>query len=294
MIYEGRTILITGGASGIGLALAERFARAKNKVIVCGRREAALAAARTLVPGLHTLRADVSTARERVALFERVTREHPELDVLVNNAGVQNHLPPLTETQEWSQHAHEIETNLGAPMHLAMLFLPHLLSRPEAAILNVSSGLRLHPDRTDRDLLRDQGGAPLVHAEPARGAHRHAGARRRDHSAGREHGARRSRGSTRTPSPSTPYADDVMRRLLARRARVWLQELRRAAKRLARGARPAVRRGERPPPGSLRRGWLAVGSPGGRIVLFLRPCARSSPSLVPPAAHVLGSRGTRP
>jgi len=145
MIYEGRTILITGGASGIGLALAERFARAKNKVIVCGRREAALAAARTLVPGLHTLRADVSTARERVALFERVTREHPELDVLVNNAGVQNHLPPLTETQEWSQHAHEIETNLGAPMHLAMLFLPHLLSRPEAAILNVSSGLAFTP-----------------------------------------------------------------------------------------------------------------------------------------------------
>jgi uncharacterized oxidoreductase len=145
MIYQNRTILITGGATGIGFALAERFVRANNKVIVCGRREAALAEARARVPGLHTMRADVSNAPERVALVERVTREHPELDVLVNNAGVQNHPPPLTEAQDWSQHAHEIETNLGAPMHLAMLFMPHLLSRPEAAILNVSSGLAFTP-----------------------------------------------------------------------------------------------------------------------------------------------------
>jgi uncharacterized oxidoreductase len=145
MTYQNRTILITGGATGIGLALAERFVRANNKVIVCGRREAALAEARARVPGLHTLPADVSNAQERVALFERVTREHPELDILINNAGVQNHPPPLTQAQDWSQHAHEIETNLGAPMHLAMLFLPHLLSRPEAAILNVSSGLAFTP-----------------------------------------------------------------------------------------------------------------------------------------------------
>jgi uncharacterized oxidoreductase len=145
MTYENRTILITGGATGIGFALAERFVRANNRVIVCGRREEALAAARARVPGLHIVRADVSSAQERVALVERVTREHPELDVLVNNAGIQNYPPPLTQAQDWSQHAHEIETNLGAPMHLAMLFMPHLLSRPEAAILNVSSGLAFTP-----------------------------------------------------------------------------------------------------------------------------------------------------
>jgi uncharacterized oxidoreductase len=145
MTYQDRTILITGGATGIGLALAERFVRRNNRVIVCGRREAALAEARARVPGLHTLRADVSNAEERVALVERVTREYPVLDVLVNNAGVQNHPPPLTQAQDWSQHAREIETNLGAPMHLAMLFLPHLLARPEAAILNVSSGLAFTP-----------------------------------------------------------------------------------------------------------------------------------------------------
>lgn len=145
MKFENRTVLITGGASGIGLALAQRFARANNQVIVCGRREATLAEARARVPGLQTLRADVASAAERVALCERVTRDYPALDVLVNNAGVQNHPPPLTQAQDWSQHEHEIATNLGAPMHLAMLFLPHLLSRPEAAILNVSSGLAFTP-----------------------------------------------------------------------------------------------------------------------------------------------------
>jgi uncharacterized oxidoreductase len=145
MKYENRTILITGGASGIGLALAERFVHANNTVIVCGRRDAALAEARVRVPGLQTLRADVSSAGERAALVERVTREHPGLDVLINNAGVQNHPPPLTEPQDWAQHEHEISTNLGAPMHLSMLFLPHLMSRPEAAILNVSSGLAFTP-----------------------------------------------------------------------------------------------------------------------------------------------------
>ena len=92
-----------------------------------------------------TLRADVSHAKERVALVERVTREHPALDVLINNAGVQNRPPPLTQPQDWSQHEQEIATNLGAPIHLAMLLLPHLMSRPEAAILNVSSRLAFTP-----------------------------------------------------------------------------------------------------------------------------------------------------
>jgi uncharacterized oxidoreductase len=65
--------------------------------------------------------------------------------VLVNNAGIQNRLPSLQQPQDWSRHRTEISTNLEAPMHLSMLLLPHLLKQPDAAILNVTSGLAFVP-----------------------------------------------------------------------------------------------------------------------------------------------------
>jgi uncharacterized oxidoreductase len=145
MKIAGRTILVTGGATGIGLGLARRMVAAGATVIASGRREDALAEARAQVRGLHTLRGDVSTAEGRTALAEQVLREHPALDVLVNNAGIQNHLPPLTQPQDWSAHERELQTNLAGPMHLTMLLLPHLLARAEAAILNVTSGLSFAP-----------------------------------------------------------------------------------------------------------------------------------------------------
>ena len=88
MKLSGNTILITGGASGIGFALAERFAAAGSKVIVCGRREDQLEKARSEIPGLHTIQCDVSEESQRTALVKRVTREFPQLNVLVNNAGI--------------------------------------------------------------------------------------------------------------------------------------------------------------------------------------------------------------
>ncbi len=148
MNFHGRTILVTGGGSGIGLGLVKRFVQAGATVIASGRREHALAEARQQVPGLHTLRGDVSTVEGRIALFEQATRDYPALDVLVNNAGIQNRPGPLTQQQPgdwWAGHELELSTNLAAPMHLAMLFLPHLLAKKEAAILNVSSGLAFAP-----------------------------------------------------------------------------------------------------------------------------------------------------
>jgi len=140
-----QTVLITGGASGIGLALARRFAARGNTVIVCGRDRAKLNAAKSLMRGLVTLRADVAVAAEREALVATVRRDFPQLSVLVNNAGIQNQPPPLSASQDWTSHAKEIAINLEAPVHLSMLLLPHLLARPDAAVVNVTSGLAFVP-----------------------------------------------------------------------------------------------------------------------------------------------------
>lgn len=89
MKLSGNTILITGGSTGIGLAFAERFMKAGNTVIVCGRRESALQDAEEQVPGLITRVCDLDMESERLALFDWVTANYPEVNMLVNNAGIQ-------------------------------------------------------------------------------------------------------------------------------------------------------------------------------------------------------------
>ena len=145
MNWKNATILISGGASGIGFALAKRFVTAGSKVIVCGRREEQLKVAKQECPALFTLRADVSTAAGRIDLHQRALAEFPSINVLLNNAGIQNRLPPVVEPQPWERHEQEIAINLHAPMHLSMLFLPQLLAQKESAIMNVTSGLAFAP-----------------------------------------------------------------------------------------------------------------------------------------------------
>ncbi len=144
MNVSGHTILITGGASGIGLALARRFLEAGNEVIVCGRRAAKLDEARAAHPGLRTKIADVGDPRSREALIAWAFAEHPTLDVLVNNAGVQQALD-LRAPVAWEAVHTEIATNIEAHIHLALLFVPHVKERPGAAIVNVTSGLAFVP-----------------------------------------------------------------------------------------------------------------------------------------------------
>jgi uncharacterized oxidoreductase len=145
MRLDSNTVLITGGASGIGFALARRFVRAGSSVIVCGRRQQQLDDARRECPELITLRCDVSVEAERIDLIECVARDHPSFNLLINNAGLQQRPPALVEAQDWSQHRLEIETNFAAPMHLAMLAIEPLRRQPMAAIVNVTSGLAFTP-----------------------------------------------------------------------------------------------------------------------------------------------------
>ncbi|MCM3702310.1 SDR family oxidoreductase [Paenibacillus macerans] len=147
MKLSGNTILITGGSTGIGLAFAERFIKAGNTVIVCGRRERALEDAKEKSPNLITHVCDLNMESERVALFDWVTANYPEVNVLVNNAGIQQRFNVLKADAKnnWSYFNQEIQTNVEAPVHLSMLFAPFFAAKEAAAIINVTSGLAFTP-----------------------------------------------------------------------------------------------------------------------------------------------------
>lgn len=125
-----------GGASGIGLALASRFLAAGSRVIVCGRREPALRDAAAAHPGLVTRVCNLAREEDRAELVEWPVREHPALNVLVNNAGIQRRIR-LDQPEPWSETREELAINLDAPIHLALALLPHFRERG-GAIVNVT------------------------------------------------------------------------------------------------------------------------------------------------------------
>jgi uncharacterized oxidoreductase len=147
MKLSGNTILITGGAAGIGLAFTGRFIKAGNKVIVCGRRESKLQDAKEKYPELITRVCDVTKESDRIALFDWVTSEHLDVNVLVNNAGIQQryHVLKTNVKDDWSYYNQEIASNIEAPFHFAMLFAPYFANKEYGAILNISSGLAYTP-----------------------------------------------------------------------------------------------------------------------------------------------------
>ncbi|KAJ3075189.1 hypothetical protein HDU98_008915 [Podochytrium sp. JEL0797] len=131
---------------GIGLALAQRYHRDGHKVIIAGRRLDVLSKAAAETPGLEVLQGDVATEAGRVALILAAATRFPSLNVLVNNAGVQQRLNVL-DAADWKTVESEIQINLSAPIHLALLFIEHVKkhSLENAAIVNVTSGLAFLP-----------------------------------------------------------------------------------------------------------------------------------------------------
>jgi uncharacterized oxidoreductase len=145
MNITGNTILITGGSSGIGLALAQRFVQNGNTVIVCGRDTNKLESVTTICPELHIKCCDVADAEQRSDLFEWTAQNFPSLNVLFNNAGVQQIIDYSSEVADWQSIRKEIAVNLEAPIHLAQLFIPHLSAQNNSVIVNVTSGLAFMP-----------------------------------------------------------------------------------------------------------------------------------------------------
>lgn len=145
MKLTNNTILITGGATGIGLAFAEQFLQEDNEVIVVGRREEKLKEAKERFPKLHTKVCDISKEKDRLELFEWVTKEFPKVNVLINNAGIQQRVNLLKSTNDWKYYQNEIAINVEGPIHLSMLMIPHFMTQNEATIINITSGLALQP-----------------------------------------------------------------------------------------------------------------------------------------------------
>lgn len=141
MKISDNKILITGGASGIGLGLTERFIQEKNTVIICGRRKDALQSAADRFPSVITKVCDLSLEKDRIDLYNWVSENHADLNVFVNNAGIQNWMN-ISDSDFYQKAGSEITTNVLAPLHLISLFT-NLKSLN--TVINVTSGLAFIP-----------------------------------------------------------------------------------------------------------------------------------------------------
>ena len=154
--FKSSTALITGGSSGIGLGLARCFLEAGAQVIITGRREQQLKEAVEELNKLGKKKVlhrvnDVEHAKDRQALYDWIVREHPETNILVNNAGIQQRFPIIPDVDAsknvtWEEREKEILVNISAPMHLSHLFIAHFRQKKTTtAIMSVSSGLAFVP-----------------------------------------------------------------------------------------------------------------------------------------------------
>jgi uncharacterized oxidoreductase len=140
MKLSGNTILITGGGTGIGLALAGAFAERGNTVAICGRRQEKLDEACRLYPGLRAYRCDVSDAGDRQRLLEAITRDGLSINVLVNNAACMRRYDfSALPAPSLEQVRRDIETNFMAPIEMIHLLLPMLRRGEAPTIVNVNS-----------------------------------------------------------------------------------------------------------------------------------------------------------
>lgn len=138
-------VLITGGTKGIGLALAQKFLELGNKVIIVGRNENDLANIKAKFPEISIFRCDLANKEDLNQLTLYIKNQHPDLNILINNAGVQYNYEFLNELELLQKIEYEININFHIPIKLTALLLPILEANINSAIINVSSGLAFVP-----------------------------------------------------------------------------------------------------------------------------------------------------
>lgn len=149
MKLTGQTIVLTGGTSGIGLALLHQLHARGNRLIVVGRNASRIAELQNVYPEVTFLRYNLSSETDLTDLFIALQREVGNAcSVLINNAGVQYNYVIGDDPEGQLRIASEIRTNLTAAIQLCDALLPGLKQQPEAAIINVTSGLGISPKRS--------------------------------------------------------------------------------------------------------------------------------------------------
>jgi uncharacterized oxidoreductase len=144
MNLTDRTILITGGSAGIGLAFALKFVELGNEVIVTGRRQAVLDEVKAKYPKLHTIQSDVANSAEIAALAARVKADFPKLDVLMNNAGIMIHKNLKAPEADLAGLMAEMNINVGGVIGMTSAFID-ILTVNKGTVINVSSALAFVP-----------------------------------------------------------------------------------------------------------------------------------------------------
>lgn len=145
MKLEGNKVLITGGNKGIGLALAKKFLTLNNKVIITGRNETDLSNVKKQFPEVFTFQCDLANQEDLDKLSLYIENEHPDLNILINNAGIQYNYLFEKEKELLSKIDYETKVNFLAPVKLTALLLPILNLNTNSAVVIVSSALGIVP-----------------------------------------------------------------------------------------------------------------------------------------------------
>ncbi|RFM35155.1 SDR family oxidoreductase [Chitinophaga silvisoli] len=148
MDLKNCTILVTGGTSGIGLELVKQLSEQGSTIIVTGRKQEALNETKKRFPKIHVFQSDVSDPQDIEHLYEKVTQQFPDLNMIVNNAGEMRLIDVLDASKDLENITREIDINLTGTIRMVHQFLPHLIRKPTAAIVNVSSAIAFMPYST--------------------------------------------------------------------------------------------------------------------------------------------------
>ncbi|MDB5110217.1 MAG: short-chain dehydrogenase [Mucilaginibacter sp.] len=145
MNITNKTVLITGGGSGIGFEIAKLLSEKGNKVIITGRSEARLQKAAAQLNNVSVIAADITNETAVEKLVTQIKQEYGKLDILINNAGNAYAYNLAKEGNTFQKAKEEFETNLFSILRLTDKLLPVLSAQTEGAIVNVSSVVAFVP-----------------------------------------------------------------------------------------------------------------------------------------------------